>query len=100
MLGGRPRVYLLQTEGVFNRTLEAIKGAGGVLVPFNASGMVEYHDKYIGDSTFYTMELGGALSRWGRHPSTMMPQMQGATPQAAHLLHSSLALATSQTVAG
>ena len=53
----------LQTEGVFNRTLEAIKGAGGVLVPFNASGMVDYHDKYIGDSTFYTTELGGALSR-------------------------------------
>lgn len=53
----------LQTEGVFNRTLEAVKSAGGVLVPFNASGMVDYHDKYIGDSTFYTTELGGALSR-------------------------------------
>ena len=53
----------LQTEGVFNRTLEAIKAAGGILVPFNASGMVDYHDEYIGDSTFYTTELGGALSR-------------------------------------
>lgn len=34
-----------------------------MLVPFNASGMVDYHDKYIGDSTFYTTELGSALSR-------------------------------------
>lgn len=53
----------LQTQGVFNRTLEAMKKAGAVIVPFNASAMVDYHDKYIGDSTFYTTELGGALSR-------------------------------------
>ena len=53
----------LQTEGVFNRTLQAIKNAGAVLVPFNASSVVEYNDKYIGDPTLYTTELGGALSR-------------------------------------
>lgn len=40
-----------------------MKSAGVVLVPFNASLVVEYHDKYIGDSTFYTMELGRELSR-------------------------------------
>lgn len=33
------------------------------MVPFNASSVVEYHDKYIGDSTFYTIELGRELSR-------------------------------------
>jgi len=58
----------MQTQGVFNRTLEAIKKAGAVIVPFNASAMVDYHDKYIGDSTFYTTELGGALSRYGQWP--------------------------------
>lgn len=40
-----------------------MKRAGVVLVPFNASSVVEYHDKYIGDSTFYTLELGRELSR-------------------------------------
>ena len=53
----------VQTQGVFNRTLQAIKNAGAVLVPFNASSVVEYNDKYIGDPTLYTTELGGALSR-------------------------------------
>ena len=52
-----------ETQGVFNRTLEAIQAAGAVLVPFNGSAMVEYNDKYIGDPTFYTTEMGGALSR-------------------------------------
>lgn len=52
-----------ETQGVFNRTLEAIQAAGAVLVPFNGSAMVEYHDKYIGDPTFYTTEMGGAVSR-------------------------------------
>jgi hypothetical protein len=41
-----------------------MKSAGVVLVPFNASSMVAYHDKYIGDSTFYSVELGRELSRW------------------------------------
>ncbi|EIE21247.1 amidase signature enzyme [Coccomyxa subellipsoidea C-169] len=53
-----------ETVGVYNRTLEAIKSAGVTLVPFNASSIVQYHDKYIGDSTFYTMELGRELSRY------------------------------------
>ena len=56
----------LQTQGVFNRTLEAVKSAGAVLVPFTASSVVEYNDKHIGDPTLYTTELGGALSRY-RH---------------------------------
>ncbi len=67
--------FSVQTQGVFNRTLEAIKGAGAVLVPFNASSVVEYNDKYIGDPTLYTTELGGALSRYTRHQaSTALPQ--------------------------
>ena len=65
----------VQTEGVFNRTLEAIKSAGAVLVPFNASSVVEYNDKYIGDPTLYTTELGGALSRYTlRQASSTLPQ--------------------------
>lgn len=54
----------MQTQSLYNRTLEAMKSAGVVLVPFNASSMVAYHDKYIGDSTFYSVELGRELSRW------------------------------------
>lgn len=53
----------MQTVGVYNRTLEAIKSAGVTLVPCNASSIVQFHDQYIGDSTFYTMELGRELSR-------------------------------------
>jgi len=49
--------------GIFNATLEAMKAAGVVLVPFNASSLVEYNEKYIGDTTFYTVELGRELSR-------------------------------------
>lgn len=56
-------VACAQSMGIFNATLEAMKAAGVVLVPFNASSLVEYHDKYIGDPTFYTMELGRELSR-------------------------------------
>lgn len=57
----------LQTEGVFNRTLEAVKRAGAVLVPFNASSVDEYNNKHIGDPTLYTTELGGALSRYSHY---------------------------------
>ncbi len=68
----------VQTEGVFNRTLEAIKSAGAVLVPFNASSVVEYNDKYIGDPTLYTTELGGALSRYTLHrASSTVPHSLG-----------------------
>ena len=52
-----------ETQGVFNRTLEAIQAAGAVLLPFNGSAMVGYNDKYIVDPTFYTAEMGGAVSR-------------------------------------
>ena len=53
----------MQTVALYNRTLEAIKGAGVKLVPFDAGPMVAYHDKYIGDSTFYTYEMGREVAR-------------------------------------
>lgn len=58
---------------LYNRTLEAMKVAGVKLVPFNASAMVEYHDKYIGDSTFYTYEMGREVAR-------RAPACSGSTP--------------------
>ena len=48
---------------LYNRTLEAMKAAGVKLVPFNAAPMVDFHNKYIGDSTFYTYEMGREVSR-------------------------------------
>jgi hypothetical protein len=67
-MNARKSRWFAQVEGAFNRTLDALRGAGVVLVPFDAQAMVEYQDKNIGDSTFYTYEMGREVSRCARMP--------------------------------
>ncbi|CAL8466175.1 g5711 [Coccomyxa elongata] len=73
-----------ETANIFNQTLTAMTNAGAQMVPFNASSVVEYHDKYIGDSTFYTIELGRELSRYmwrhGYNTSFYQVAQQMASP--------------------
>ena len=52
-----------QVQDVFNRSLTAMQAAGVQLVQFDAQSMVDYQNKYIGDSTFYTYEMGREVSR-------------------------------------
>ena len=57
------RAAAAQVQGVFNRSLAALQAAGVELVQFDAQPMVDFQDEYIGDSTFYTYEMGREVSR-------------------------------------